>query len=61
MTTETLPWDEIRLPDKDYNVRRVADSGAVPLFWGKDTDGHCVFMIEKIRRFECDPDKIGES
>ena len=40
------PWDEIGTPDADYTVRRVADSGRVPLFWGKDRDGACLLIVD---------------
>lgn len=40
------PWDEIGTPDADYTVRRVADSGRVPLFWGKDKDGACLLIVD---------------
>jgi len=46
MTTRTTPWDEIGNPEADYNVRRVAGSGTVPLYWGKDYAGHCLFVVE---------------
>lgn len=46
MTNRTTPWDEIKSPDTDYNVRRVAGSGIVPLYWGKDTAGQCLFVVE---------------
>ena len=41
-----MPWDEIRLPVADYNVRLLAGTGSLPLYWGKDTAGHCLFIIE---------------
>lgn len=46
MMTRTSPWDEIANPDTDYNVRRLAGVGAVPLYWGKDSVGHCLFVVE---------------
>lgn len=45
MTTKPLPWDEIRTPDTDYNVRAVANGGAIPAFWGRDTDGRCLLLL----------------
>jgi hypothetical protein len=47
MMTRAVPWDDIRKPDAtDYNVRLVAGSGPIPLFWGRDNDGRCLFIIE---------------
>lgn len=46
MTTRTTPWDEIGNPDADYNVRRVAGLGVMPLYWGKDSAGQCLFVVE---------------
>lgn len=39
-----LPWDDIRTPGSDYNVRLVPDGGVIPAFWGRDTEGHCLFL-----------------
>lgn len=46
MTNKSTPWDEIKEPSSDYNVRLVLDKGAVPLYWGKDSVGHCLFVVE---------------
>ena len=46
MTNRVIPWDEIQLPDVEYNVRLIAETGSIPLYWGKDTTGHCLFIIE---------------
>lgn len=40
------PWDEIRIPSTDYNVRLVAGAGSIPVYWGKDIDGHCLLLVE---------------
>ena len=40
------PWNEIRTPSVDYNVRLVAESGPLPVYWGKDKDGHCLLLVE---------------
>lgn len=40
------PWDEIRTPTSDYNVRLVVEHGAVPVYWGKDREGHCLLIVE---------------
>ena len=39
------PWDEIDHPGSGYHVKRVRGDGVVPLFWGKDSSGRCVFMV----------------
>lgn len=44
--SRATPWDDIGSPNADYNVRRVAGSGSIPLFWGKDVDGDCLLIIE---------------
>ena len=46
MTNRVIPWDEIQTPDAEYNVRLIATKGSIPLYWGKDTAGHCLFIIE---------------
>jgi len=46
MMTSATPWDEIKEPSSDYNVRRISGSGVVPLYWGKDSAGHCLFVVE---------------
>lgn len=40
------PWDGIAVPGADFNVRQVAGEMAVPCFWGRDTGGACLFIIE---------------
>lgn len=42
------PWDEIRTPSVDYNVRLVAGSVRIPVYWGRDAEGHCLFVVEFI-------------
>jgi len=43
---DASPWDEIEIPGADYNVRQVAGSTAVPCFWGRDTEGCYLFIVE---------------
>ena len=43
---ETSPWADIALPSIDFNVRQVHGETAVPCFWGRDTTGSCLFIIE---------------
>lgn len=40
------PWDGISVPKSDLNVRHVAEKTAVPCFWGRNTDGACLFIVE---------------
>ena len=40
------PWDDIGHPDRGYDVKQVTSDGTVPLFWGKNFSGHCVFIVE---------------
>ena len=40
------PWDEIRTPAADFSVRLAAGSGSLPVYWGKDRDGHCLLIVE---------------
>lgn len=42
----TMPWDEIQTPGNDYNVRLVSGSGKIPVYWGKDNKGNCLYIIE---------------
>jgi hypothetical protein len=40
------PWDDIRTPVVDFTVRLAAETGRIPVFWGKDKDGHCLLIVE---------------
>lgn len=42
------PWDKIQIPSVDYNVRLVAGAGTIPVYWGRDADGHCLMLVELI-------------
>ena len=46
MTARSTPWDEIATPESDYNVRLIAGSSAISMYWGKDINGCCLFLIE---------------
>ena len=46
MTPKSTPWDEISTPGTDYNVRLIEISNKIPLFWGRDPEGHCLFIVE---------------
>ena len=40
------PWTDIETPGQDYNVRKIPETKGVPLYWGKDRSGQCLFIIE---------------
>ncbi|PCJ22648.1 MAG: hypothetical protein COA96_13750 [SAR86 cluster bacterium] len=40
------PWDDIKTPKDDLSVRQIKESKHLPLYWGKDSAGHCVFIVE---------------
>ncbi len=40
------PWEDISVPEQDYNVRLIAGSGKIPLYWGRDCDGCCLFVVQ---------------
>jgi len=44
--TETSPWDDIAVPNNDFNVRQVSIDTPVPCFWGRAVDGSCLFIVE---------------
>lgn len=46
MMPESSPWDDIAVPEADFNVRQVALGTAVPCFWGRDPGGACLFIVE---------------
>lgn len=44
--SESSPWDEIAIPSVDFNVRQVSANTAIPCFWGRDSEGACLFIVE---------------
>lgn len=46
MMSESSPWDDIATPGADFNVRQVPGATSVPCFWGRDTTGACLFIVE---------------
>lgn len=45
--SENLPWDNIKKPSNaEFYVRMVSDTKGIPLFWGKDGMGRCLFIIK---------------
>jgi len=43
---KSSPWDEIAIPSGDFNVRQVSANMAAPCFWGRDSGGACLFILE---------------
>lgn len=44
--SKSQPWGDIKTPKEDLSVRQIKDSKTLPLYWGKDAHGHCVFIFE---------------
>lgn len=44
--TDASPWDDIAVPDAEFNVRQVSIDTPVPCFWGRAVDGSCLFIVE---------------
>lgn len=44
--TRPLPWAGITVPATDYNVRLVTSALAVPVYWGRDSAGRCLLILE---------------
>lgn len=40
------PWDEITIPEKDFNVRQISENTSVPCYWARDSRGNCLFIVE---------------
>ena len=43
---ERSPWDDIAIPGNELNVRQIRSKTAVPCYWGRDTKGACLFILE---------------
>jgi hypothetical protein len=44
--SKNTPWEDIQTPNKDFNVRKISGTCGLPLYWGKDNTGHCLFILE---------------
>ncbi|MDE2835274.1 MAG: PD-(D/E)XK motif protein [Bacteroidota bacterium] len=42
----TTPWDNIQRPSEAYNVRLTEWQGIITTYWGKDTNGKCLFLAK---------------
>lgn len=58
MSRSLPPWDAISTPAADLSVLRIVKAMGVPLFWGRDTQGRCLFIIDldgdHTAQFRCD-------
>lgn len=43
---EASPWDDIGVPGTGFQVRQVGADTSVPCFWGRDSQGACLFIVE---------------
>ncbi|GGY84480.1 hypothetical protein GCM10011613_31770 [Cellvibrio zantedeschiae] len=46
MMINISPWDEINIPEKDFNVRQISERTVAPCYWARDPRGNCLFIIE---------------
>lgn len=46
MQSNPIPWHEIVVPSSDFNVRLATGVLAVTCFWGRDSNGAYLFIIE---------------
>lgn len=46
MTSKPQPWDGVPTPANDLSVLRVAEAAGVPIYWGRDTTGGCLLIVE---------------
>lgn len=46
MMIKSNPWGDIKTPSEGLSVRQIRESKTLPLYWGRDTDGHCLFIFE---------------
>ena len=43
---KVVPWEKIPRPDKGFSVLRVDGKTGVPIYWGRDINFQCLFIIE---------------
>jgi hypothetical protein len=46
MHSEGNPWSGIKVPETGFNGLRVDPTHLHDFFWGKDTQGHCLLLLE---------------
>ena len=44
--SKPTPWEGIAKPSIDYNVRRIAGTSGVSLYWGRNSDGQSLMLVE---------------
>ncbi len=44
--SKSTPWEDIKTPSNDLNVRKISGTDGLSLYWGKDSTGHCLFIVE---------------
>ena len=44
--SKATPWEGIAKPSIDYNVRRIACTSGVSLYWGRNSDGQSLMLVE---------------
>lgn len=44
--SKVVPWESIAKPSADYNVRRIAGTSGIPLYWGRNADGQSLMLVE---------------
>lgn len=44
--SRSVPWDGIPTPNADFTVVRVAGTSGVPIYWGRDTAGQHLLIVE---------------
>lgn len=46
VTTDNSPWSNIKKPMAGYSIKRVDPDHLHDFFWGKDTGGNCLLLLE---------------
>jgi hypothetical protein len=44
--SKVVPWESIAKPSVDYNVRRIAGTSGIPLYWGRNANGQSLMLVE---------------
>jgi hypothetical protein len=46
MQSKSIPWNEIVVPPSELNVRLASNALSVPIYWGRDSQGAYLFIVE---------------
>lgn len=46
MMNKNLPWNDIKVPQNELSVRQIRECEKLQLYWGKDSQGRCLFIFE---------------